>query len=59
MGTHPELLRDVTEVSPKMEDEESLDDRECILVCLGSVRLVEGCSEHVDQLAKEALTSYL
>jgi hypothetical protein len=36
MSTHPELLRDVTEVSSKIEDDESLDERECILVCSGS-----------------------
>jgi hypothetical protein len=45
MGTRPELLRDVTEVPSEIEGEELLEDRECILICSGSLILVRECNE--------------
>jgi hypothetical protein len=31
MGMHPELFREVIEVASEAEDEESIEERECIL----------------------------
>jgi hypothetical protein len=46
MGMHPELSRDVIEVS---SDDESMEDRECILGCLRSTKVSVSKAQHMNK----------